>query len=701
MAEQAFASVRPDFFPLVGGLDEETPPITTRPGSIIGSQNYDVAIHGGYRRIDGYERFDGRPRPSDATYTILTYSGSSTITVGSTITGATSGATGELIFSDTGKHIVALVTGTFVVGEAVASGASAGGTLTAVEADSAEDIDDHIAYRCLAAEAARANIDDVPGSGAILGVVMYNDVVYAFRGHTTGSQVRMYRHDASNGWTLLGPTWRSFWFNTGSTAAPEVGDTITQSGDTATVQKVEIFSGTFAGNNATGRIWHSAPSPSSFAVGTVTYTGGSIALVAEATYDPVGGGYSFDMEGVSGADPFDFRFDFAIGNITGSTDGQKLYIVGGNNPPMEFNGTVLADIVTGMPSGSYPTHVAVHKQHLFVSYGPSLQHSAINNPWSWTLLTGAAELNVTDTITGILSQQANEGASGALAVFSRNSTRMLYGSSSSDWQLAQSSPDTGAIEWTQKNIGVAMYLDDRGLMLMRSQQEFGNFEHSSVSRKTQQFFESRRGRATCSMVIPSKNQYRIFFDDGSCAAVTMDGRRILGIAQISYGIIPSCAWSSEQSNGTERLFVGATDGYVYEIERGTSFDGDDLIASLRLSFHHSRSPYSRKRYRVAIFEAKVAMRATLDIQASLSSDDTDPATQSSSQEVVYGGGGYYDVNAYYNQTFYDSAPYSRVRYKVDGTGRNIGFIISSVSSCEPSHVLTGVTIHFSPRRLER
>lgn len=52
-------------FPLQGGLDLVTPPLAMPPGRMIAGENYEPHP-AGYRRIDGYERFDGRPAPSDA-----------------------------------------------------------------------------------------------------------------------------------------------------------------------------------------------------------------------------------------------------------------------------------------------------------------------------------------------------------------------------------------------------------------------------------------------------------------------------------------------------------------------------------------------------------------------------------------------------------------------------------------------------------
>lgn len=50
--------------PLDGGLDLQTAPQAAVPGTLIDCQNYEVALQKGYRRIDGYEKFDGGQGPN-------------------------------------------------------------------------------------------------------------------------------------------------------------------------------------------------------------------------------------------------------------------------------------------------------------------------------------------------------------------------------------------------------------------------------------------------------------------------------------------------------------------------------------------------------------------------------------------------------------------------------------------------------------
>ena len=77
----------------------------------------------------------------------------------------------------------------------------------------------------------------------------------------------------------------------------------------------------------------------------------------------------------------------------------------------------------------------------------------------------AAELAAGETVTGFL-QQPGAQSSDSLAIFTRNTTLVLYGTSSSDWNLTTFNPEAGAIEWTMQYIYQGVYLDDRGITPM-------------------------------------------------------------------------------------------------------------------------------------------------------------------------------------------------------------------------------------------
>jgi hypothetical protein len=121
-------------FAFRGGLDEETAALVIPPGRARGVLNHE-AVATGYQRTEGYERFDGHPAPSDASFSTLTFNlGSADFAAGNIITGLTSGATARALGAATvasgtfgtadavGSLFVHLVVGVFIPGESLQVG---------------------------------------------------------------------------------------------------------------------------------------------------------------------------------------------------------------------------------------------------------------------------------------------------------------------------------------------------------------------------------------------------------------------------------------------------------------------------------------------------------------------------------------------------------------------------------------------------
>ena len=62
------SSLQSNYFPFEGGLNIVDPALSLNPGELVASKNFEIDIRGRYRRMDGYERFDGQTLPSEITY---------------------------------------------------------------------------------------------------------------------------------------------------------------------------------------------------------------------------------------------------------------------------------------------------------------------------------------------------------------------------------------------------------------------------------------------------------------------------------------------------------------------------------------------------------------------------------------------------------------------------------------------------------
>jgi hypothetical protein len=573
--------LRPQWVPFNGGADVVSPPLSIPPGMVREDQNFEQDINGGYTRVMGYERFDGRAKPSDAAYAVLAVTLTGAVAVGNVLTdnATTSFGTVIAIAADSTYVALALITGHFSAGNVKVAGVVVGTAAAAEVTDGASTALLHAQYKNLAANQTRALIGAVPGSGAILGVWYYNDTVYAFRANAGATGVDMYQSSAG-GWVKV-VFGEEVAFTNANTSVGD-GDTLTQGGVTATVARVVLETGTLLSGVNTGRLIITGRAGGNFAAGAATSTGGGLLTLS--------GAQSLITLSVMGG-----RFEFFTHNFSGAAGSKRMYGCDGKNRGFEFDGTTFIPINTGM-SPDTPSHVHVHKKQLFFGFKGSAQHSAPASPYVWSVIVGAGEIAMGDDITGFQSE-AN-----ALVIATRNNMALLYGSGVGDWNLVPFDQEQGAIAYTIQHIGLTLMMDDRGLSSMEAAQQYGNFASSTISKRLQTWLLARRSLATAAIIVRDKNQYRLFFSDGSALYVTLDNGNVVGMLRQLLTDPVQVACSGEKSDGTEQAFFGSTGGFIFQMERGTSFDGANIEYFLTTVFNNAGAPRYEKSWRKATFE---------------------------------------------------------------------------------------------------
>ena len=210
---------------LRGGLDIVSSPLIVDPGRLWTCVNYEPA-DGGYRRIRGYERFDGRLRPSEAEYWMLAFDGTVATPPadGATITGQTSNATAVVLKTVDDEYVIGELAGAFADDEELNATGAAGTVNGIARRLGAPDVLTDLEYRDLAAAHRRTAIMAVPGSGYVRGVWAFEDVVYAFRDNDVATTGVMHKATPT-GWEVV-ELGHSIGFDAGA-VEPTVGDTLT------------------------------------------------------------------------------------------------------------------------------------------------------------------------------------------------------------------------------------------------------------------------------------------------------------------------------------------------------------------------------------------------------------------------------------------------------------------------------------------
>lgn len=667
--------VRPDSVVIGGGMNLSVPPLFAKPGTARLAYNYEYAVDGGVERVRGLDAFDGRTAPSSAAYVMLQCSATiSGISIGDTVEGSTSAATGKVIYISGDKIAMTRISGTFVVEDLEVSS-----VVKATVSNTAPAIDgfvENTIYK-LAADDYQADITKVPGSGRVRGLAVLNDELFAWRDNV-GATAMVLHKATTSGWTAM-DLGEEVSFTGGSTEYSD-GETLTQGGASATIARVVLESGTWGGTAAgrfiiTGRTGGNFSAGASGGGGVATLSGAQTAITLSA-----GGRVRTDAY-----------------TFTAAQSDKRLYGCDGVNREFEFDGTVYVPLSTGMGS-IRATSVRCHKNHLFFGYRGSLQHSAIGNPYVWSAVFGASELGTGDEITNLISV-GGATAAAAMMVTCRNALFVLYGTSSSDWELLPLSRVSGAQADSAQDIGGVVALDTPGVVRYPATQDFGNFAWDTVSLQIQSLLRGKE--CVCSVFETNYFKYRLFFSDGTAISGLPKGQREFDWAVLAYGRTIVLAEHAEVA-GIARTFYADDDGWVYEADKGRSFAGDSIAYALKLQPLSQRSPMVEKTYRDAQLEMQTTSACTIYTSAEFGSSDAGEPEGATEQITTaqYGAGLVYDLSDY-NESYWGVTAVARKMVPVEGDGTNVSLTVAGNSDNEQTHTLFSATVFYTPRRLAR
>lgn len=678
------APVRYDAFRMAGGLDLVTPTLAINPSVARSAQNFEISVTGGYTRIAGYERFDGRTSPSTAVFAQITLSSVAGLAVGNTIVNAGATASGVVVaISGTNIYYTKAV-GSFSVGQTVLVGATTIGTVqttTIYVTDAATQA----TYTAAAADVYRADIGVVPGSGPVRGVVYYNNAVYAWRNNVGGTAMAIYK-SSSTGWQAVALGFE-LPFTAGASTGIVAGDTVygAVSGATGVVSRVVLENGT-------------------------TWVGGSGRLILSS----VSGTFQ-TSEGLrphAGAGPDHATSAGTATAITlapngrvqtvegtfGSNVATRVYGCDGVNRGFEFDGTVFVPIKTGMTNDK-PANVSLHKNFLFFSFGASVQNSGVGTPYVWSPIFGANEIVLPEPVTGLLTLPGSV-SSGSLAIFSRNNTYILYGTGTATWNLVPFNAGVGAAAYTAQTMEDAYHLDDRGVTKVQTTLSYGNFDASTLTMAIRPFIQARRNLATASGLNREKSQYRLFYSDGYGLYITVVNGKVQGSMPVLFPDPVFCWCDGESANGSEVSYYGGNQGYVYKMDAGTSFDGASIEAFFTLNYGAQGSSRVYKRYRRASLEITGSGYASFYFGYSLAYGTTAVDQQSGSTYNQYTTS--FSQATWDNFTWdafvWDGVTLSPSEVECVGTGENIALTVTSNSKINQPFTVNSAVLHYSVRR---
>ncbi len=402
---------------------------------------------------------------------------------------------------------------------------------------------------------------------------------------------------------------------------------------------------------------------------------------------------------------------------------ERSYFSTGGRFAFEFDGNVLCPIRTGAPdydilsaaiggdldglteeqaisAGLVPAfeNTAIYREHLFLaSRLGTLLNSAPNDPLDFKAISGAAEIGFGTSIAGFQSE-----VSGVLIIYGLDRVSYLTGSSDLDFSVESILREVTPRGKTMQLAGAPIFMDRTGVRRLATTEAFGNWRVSTLTAQYESFFRSAFASGispVASMRVNEKDIYRVFFDNGDAISLYF-GRNGVEIGRLSLPITLSTASGTFSASTDEIRLVGAEDGYVYQMDVGGSMDGERIYSAIAMAPYSARAPRTNKRFVTAALEVtggavdSIKFRAEFDYSAPTAIPVDLPPNP------VAGGGALWGAVNWDEFVWSDQSVATAIA-RLDSAGVNILMTIAAESAFQAPHTLTAITYNMIYRNVKR
>jgi hypothetical protein len=645
-------------FEFKGGLISNLSPLqqgTQAPGSARLLKNFEPSIDGGYKRIEGYDKYNAAAVPAYGAPLVQASGQTGTVlNVANIFTAPVAGST----FTITG------VTGTYTIAALGVSyndtNKTAALTLTTSLASSPAD---------------KAAITFTSHTGIMKGVAAWQDDVLASRGND------IYKSNVSS-WTKINvPSYGTVLVQgagqTGSSLVIDALSGVPQTGDTFSIAGVQKVYTVLADATVVAGVATISISPA---------LASSPADNAALTW--LTSNYSNGVK---------LRFDkYRIGTT------EKIIGVDGINYPFIWNGASFNILNNGPSDIEGASFVAFHKNQMFFAKGDILTFTAPYSDNDFQAATGSGVISVGNVITGLIVFRET------LIIFTEKTISQLTGNTLADFSLQPITRKVGCVasDTIQEMGGDVIFLGPEGLRLLGATDRNNDFNLGVVSKPIQAESTSLIASSSSfsSIVIKQKSQYRIL---GYNATVTSSSSKGLLGTQMSGDNTSDIAWAetvgirayvadSNYHDQTETIVFAHDDGYVYQMESGNSFDGGNIIASFATPYVHLNDPRIRKTFYKMFLYADPQGSVTTSVNLKLDFDTLNsiqPSTITLSNAT--GVVGFYGTSAAkYGTTYYGTKLVKQFETQVIGSGFTVSLQFISDGQ-DPPFSLDAATLEYS------
>jgi hypothetical protein len=644
-------------FEFRGGLVTNLSPLqqgSQAPGSARVLKNFEPSVEGGYRRILGYEKYDSTAVPSFGEPKVQGSGQTGTSLVVANLSAEPDDNTTFTIAGDATVYTIDTGGVSYNTTTKVATL-----TLTTALASSPAD---------------KANVSFTENTGVINGLSAWDGVVVAARNNN------LYKTTGVGYTKINKPSYGTVLVNggsqTGTTLIVDGLSAVPQAGDTFTIAGVE-------------KVYTVLSIPS------VTGGGASLSISPALASSPANdAAITWLSTGYSSTGKLRFT-KYRIGTS------ERIAGVGGLSYPFKYDNTTFTEL-TGVADIIGASHIAWFKNQLFLAKGDTVIFTSPFTDDDFNPANGSGVINVGSAVTALIVFREQ------LIIFSEQRISRVVGNTLADFVLQPITLNIGCVaeDTVQEIGGDIMFLGPDGLRLLSATDRIGDFDLAVASKPIQTELTSLISASSSfsSVVIRKKSQYRLLGysqNVGSASAVGVLGTQLMApdggtIGWAETAGIRGYVADSDYYGMEEVVVFAHTDGFVYQMESGNSFDGDNIVATFSTPYVYINDPRIRKTFYKLFLYTDPQGSVTTSVNLKLDFDDLgsiQPETIVLSNTA--GAVGFYgDSSSKYGTTVFGTKLKRVFETQLIGSGfsASLQFVSNSVS---PPFSLDAATIEYS------
>ena len=398
------------------------------------------------------------------------------------------------------------------------------------------------------------------------------------------------------------------------------------------------------------------------------------------------------------------RAEFVTHNFLGTAANECLYGCDGGNKAWQLTTAGALTLITSGATTDTPTHIEAHKGRLWLGFGNGeVRYSPVGDPagtWanSWT----AGTIGIGRAVQGMRSLKG-----GVLSIFGTDQTFLLYGSisgASGDFELKEHSQSVGARPYTIQEMTDCVFLDTAGVTTLAATQEFGDFLLGSRSLDIKPFIDVNMVNAVASVALKGKQQYRVFFSKSGDDYCTFAIGTVMSATRVDWTRgrydFPLYCIAQGEISGVNRIFAGDRNGYVYEIETGTSYNGSAYTSIWIPAFDHQGDSLVYKTYRQVDLEVDTAEEITFSYQASFEYEAPNIPKDIVLSSDAVAEGSRWGSTGLWGSFMWGGATQGTSYGCLSGWAKSISVAFSHTSSTTQPFTLRSISYLYEPRRLQ-